>query len=93
MSGVRSHTLKALRELAMIFLVMIERDKKVKPYRLRLLIQIEIRKLVLAQIKGFSPFDLFKSLSKDDDLGYLSPKILARYLNKELGVTTDKEET
>ena len=29
MSGVRSHTLKALRELAMIFLVMIERDKKV----------------------------------------------------------------
>jgi len=29
MSAVKSHTLKALRELAMIFLVMIERDKKV----------------------------------------------------------------
>jgi len=29
MNSVKSHTLKALRELAMIFLVMIERDKKV----------------------------------------------------------------
>jgi len=29
MNSVKTHTLKALRELAMIFLVMIERDKKV----------------------------------------------------------------
>ena len=29
MKTMQTHTLKALRELAMIFLVMIERDKKV----------------------------------------------------------------
>lgn len=29
MNSVKNQTLKALRELAMIFLVMIERDKKV----------------------------------------------------------------
>jgi hypothetical protein len=38
--------------------------------------------------------EFFKSLFKDYDLGYISAKILSsRYLNRELGITTDKEET
>ncbi len=65
----------------MIFLVMIEREKK-----------IEIRKQVLISIKSFNPYDLFKRLSSQDDLGYISPKILCRYL-KQLGFQTNKKET
>lgn len=88
----KKYTIQALRELAMIFLVMIERDKKVRNKLLIKVLQIEIRKLVLSQMKDFSPFSLFTSLSKDDDCGYLSPRILSRYLNRELGIQTDKEE-
>lgn len=44
-------------------------------------------------MKSFSPFNLFKSLSKDDALGYISARILSRYMNRELGITTDREET
>lgn len=49
---MRSDTVHALKELSMIFLVIVDREKK-----------IEIRKEVLISIKAFNPYQLFTRLS------------------------------
>jgi hypothetical protein len=65
----------------MIFLVIVDREKK-----------IEIRKEVLIAIKAFNPYQLFTRLSSPDELGFISPKILCLYL-KQLGFKTNMKET
>lgn len=62
-------TIQALRDLATIFLMMIERDKK-----------IEIRKNVLAEMPEFNAYLTFKRLSEEDELGYWTPEALLAYL-------------
>ena len=57
----RQLTIQALKELSMIFLVMVEREKKVRDSLN--IIQIDIRKEVLLGIKGFNPYDLYKTIS------------------------------
>ena len=62
-------TVEALKDLAKIFLIMMERDKK-----------IEIRKAVLALMPEFNPWKTFTRLSTGDKLGYLSSATLYQFL-------------
>lgn len=55
-----------MKDIAAIFFVMAERDKKVSIQHLMKLGQIEIRKQVLADMKGFNPWLLYRMLSTDD---------------------------
>ena len=67
-------TLQALRDLATIFVMMIERDKK-----------IEIRKKVLAEMPEFNAYLCFKRLSEHDPLGYWTPEAIHAFVKKNTG--------
>ena len=73
-------TLQILKDLAAIFFIMAERDKK-----------IEIRKQVLADMHEFNPWLFFKMFSLNDPLGYLSSSTLYAYLKSHDIETTIDE--
>ena len=58
-----------MKNFAKLLFVITERDKK-----------IEIRKEVLAQMKAFDPWVLFRFLTQGDKLGYLSSSALTKFL-------------
>ena len=37
-------------------------------------------------MKGFSPFEIYKQLSQEDELGYISAKVLAKFIKTSLGL-------
>ena len=67
--NVIERTITALKDLAKIFLIMLERDRKV-----------EIRKTVLAMMPDFNAWNTFKRLSLNDKMGYLSTPTLYQFL-------------